>query len=838
MQTNLNSLIKVSENPLNMSKEEEEESEEVESENESDENSENNNNPEEEEEDEDDIVEFDFEPQITDNANAIQNNNLEGGANANNLSPIPNSSPQAKGNNALNAANLMFTSNINTQNQTEEAKRYTSMFQKQVKKNFENVFLKPQKNKNKISSLSGHSAFSGHPQKKSVFTKAAEEAFKKAIKSKTKISCYDDLTNDLYLRKVMEKNDTQSNLKMNAFLERTRDYHNKRSVRLNQMTQEASKKNLSVNTGKAHTRTNTGTVRNFNANKSASDFKKEGISIRSPEKYMEDQMKFLENRENHLNNQREIKKLENDKNIKNRPEISKKSQSLAKKKVGEFAKDIHTRLYEENSQKKKVDLLKSAETKDVEKKLTEKEVSVLVEKLFNDAKERKQRQISYEKIDHMMIIDPHLRSSSNSFSLRRSLRHFNEESQNSSFNSGDYALTTNSSKFVILKKFIKEFDLVMVNINRNREGMNFDDYCDLLYNIGFLNFDHRKAKLMIIGAVNNSTIEQNNIQAESSEDGVEENLKVKTNTLNNNYDIGFNTDVYKKTDNLIYDEQTLKRLDKELLLIKDSWRILTKKKNIEGSEKLEVDQILLFCVTVLGLYKGCSPEERNVNTVEERKDEAVSPENEGVNQENKTTNSILKDIQETPLQETPFTPVKNNDIEKSNSNASPTSQISPIRKSVISSAISFYASGRTSSMFRTPTIEQKDNLLRLVLPKFDTSKYFYEPKIVKQLKVFFKTFYENRVNFLGNKKTEKVRTRADSHCINPDMTFKPNISHRSKFSGYDIQSKWIEKAKEIDKNEDGVERKLRMSEVYEILRKKKEKYLDILIFIFIIFSVI
>jgi hypothetical protein len=496
----------------------------------------------------------------------------------------------------------------------------------------------------------------------------------------------------------------------------------------------------------------------------------------------------------------------------------------------------------------------------------------------------------------------------------------------------DYDLTTNSSKLVAIRKFIKEFDMSVLNLyspntvgnntNQNSQNnsaikfyensnmpssnntitfknkissFNFEEYCQLKLLLGYIKYDHfqkyhnvNKNTISSINCKNPSpiindipegegvaqTIENNtsgynviytdnyirsnkftfsNFNKQESHCPTQSNLNSATQTQNSqlNLKIEVNNNIGNKRNsisnlknnfisnnatnnsiNIINDDlKNLERkMENEMNLIKDSWRILTKKKNLDGGEKVEIYEILLYMLSIQGLYKGSleSLEEEGEDREEERE---IEEKKDNDNKFNESLNKKSLSDKKNKMQIESTINNRNKEDNSSKGNG-------PMKFSPINSLISFYNVSGTnfnkSTLYKTPSIEMKDNLIAIALPEFDTKKYFYPTKIVKQIKMLFRKFYDNRKLFLISKKEEKFKLKLSNYINDPECTFKPKITDNSIRSASEYRSRWIEKYSEANSKEEWnpspesrilnkKNKKLKIEDVYEIQRKKKEK---------------
>lgn len=694
---------------------------------------------ENEEEEEESMVDFNFDPI---DLHVVENEN------ENNI--VKKEQP----NNREGVFTMMPTKeNIHT---TEEENKYATLFKNKVKNNFERIFLPHRKyvnTKNKAMNLTSN--FHNNSTQKTVFTKVSEDFYNKQVKTGQFTPAYDYLVNDQYLNRVSEKNDSEFHAKQKSFLERNKEYENKKTLKVVKSSR-------------------TGITRiSSNMISSRTTRKKSPIQIRSPEKYLEDQLKFIENKENNLKLIRESIRKINDDQMQKKPEISEASKLLAKNRNKEN-KDIHTRLYEENAFKKKLDIIDNnrslSATSEIKKKsMTEKEAVVLYEKLYNDASERRKRKDSYESDENRS-------------------------------RSGSVDLTTNSSKLVILKKFIREYEVILlnlfkdINININSWAnieytISYDEYCDLLYAHGFVNYDHRKARQILMGR---TTTEEENSQSNIkiiSHDVIfpntySHNHEMFTTENNNNYN-EYNMNTLPAALN---DENVLMKLDKELILIKDSWRVLTKQKSVDGTEKVDLNQIFIFFLTTLGIYKG----EVDLNSIDNNNNS--NSFNNRKESKNQNQNEIYK---------------KSNSFNSFNS-----------------------VHRRSLNTIKTPSIELKRNIINDALPTLDMNKYGYVETTANQIRVFFRIFYDNRYNMLIRQKEERFSMKVQSIYNNPDLTFSPKMSmssiksadeKRNRYQSKVLDDEFLKGSIRSTYGEAG-DHFLKMSNIYEMMKLRKEKY--------------
>jgi hypothetical protein len=710
---------------------------------------------------------------------------------------------------------------------SDEEIKYEELFKNQLKANFETLFLNSARtlSNNKNQSSIKIKSIQKNQSAKTVFSKISEEIFQKEIlqgkginnlKSKYNPSnlylhksAYDSLTNNVFLNHELSKNNQKSKSKgkIKSFLER--------NVEVN--LKELSRSGFSFNN-----------ILSLKKSQIASEvIPRQSIafsknhSIRSTEEYLNDQLKFQETKEAKLKTLREEKKRTIDREMKSKPQICNKSRSLimnSERNSGYLEKQCHDRLYEEHSQKKKSDIyLKSSSrkknssnplldsilnspVKEIKKKLTKEEVNTLVSKLTLETR------------------------SPAGQTLQNTLNNNDIPGEN------NYMLTSNSSIMTILRKFIKEYEmnlnlLLHQNLDCNPQ-LSFDDFTDMLLCLGFVNNDHRKAKLSLLqGAnatmfINSNSLDQFNINVEgvniaknndlpqtlrnqdqvlNPQNNTQESIRPTDNFLIQNT---YNNEIINTTQfkfnnlatgvNPLLDDLTLKKLDQELLLIKDSWRVLTKKKNIEGTERVESNLILLFLLSILGLYPGENIQEK---------------ERDG-------SNLII--------------------IEDGEEKCSNANTINNINNQTLSPQRQLISSPNKSLVFRDKVEQQQlnVNLLIQIMPNFNSKIYNWNFKVVKEMKIFFRRFYDNRYHNLVYMKEEKERLKLKHRYADNHLTFSPKISKKTDQAAIEKRDKMTKETirEEEERNfiiQNGVQkksRKLSITDVYDIIKKKKQKY--------------
>ena len=137
------------------------------------------------------------------------------------------------------------------------------------------------------------------------------------------------------------------------------------------------------------------------------------------------------------------------------------------------------------------------------------------------------------------------------------------------------ALTSISSKLIILEKFLKNYELCLLNMFNVKYGasVNFDGFCKILNILGFVTNDC------------SSTL----IQKRNDEEKIDP-LATNLNTFSK---------MHVKTNKNYHTHA-----EKEKETVKECWALINKEK----LEKIDSNQILIFLSSILGLYDG---EEKN-----------------------------------------------------------------------------------------------------------------------------------------------------------------------------------------------------------------------------------
>jgi hypothetical protein len=683
-----------------------------------------------------------------------------------------------------------------------------------------------------------------------------------------KTSAYDFLINDMFLNRVVEKGDKEATKKFNNFVVRNNEFRDKKTLKLQARTEKVSNEINANCTGKPN-----GKV-----------FEK--AEIRNPQDYLNDQLKYFQTRDINIKQQQEDIKKTTDSKIQKVPEISKKSKKLAQKRLtsDSTSKEVHDRLFQEKLHKEKKDIYVEKENKDKNslttgknktakkyvhkytppEKKSKEEISSLVQKLFKDADVRK---------------DNKNKTAKNKLKLKEVYKMYLSEDE----------LTSNSSKLKILEKFVQGYELTLNKLFNKKDSLliNFDEFANLMYNLGFLKYDHNISSS--IGGTHtliNEVLEESSKNEINNESSVQEiknnrNSMMTVQTHHKNLDSTVpNNNLTTRGGDLDKAEKEKKKQEKEFNLLKDSWKILSTVnavsntsntedvntgtiQNTHTDDRIDTNQLLVFCSGLLGLYKGedtPTTTEGNVNSRpntyvannEAKHDLVVTTHPTQPTEDMTTTNNLnsdgipnttesnLNNVEKTPAthptrEMTLSSPQKNKKRKCPNRFSTPMEHHNWSTLNGTSFSLTTTNKNAKKIDFEKLAKENK-NLLKIVVPELDMARYHYLKNTVKQIKILFRNMYDNRVEFLvlqkRKAKEEKARMSETKDLLRETMN-QPNHRLRQSAENFrkrvyeEIESEIYKKTEETSQSPDHydnkVNRKLRLDEVYDILRKKKEK---------------
>ena len=407
-------------------------------------------------------------------------------------------------------------------------------------------------------------------EEKTIFSKITEDLYldnKLYLKpkkvyfdiSKAKEDNYNKLTIENYLFTCADKENSKNNKIITNFLERkTKEQNNKK------IGSDPEKDDLE------------------NLKEINSDRKKEtGIRhiTRSSEQFIKEQ-KIMEERHKVYLDKLVKKHIEEEKNsIKEKPTINKQSKKIANsKKSGN--KDIHLKLYEDyNIKKQKLEEKNKNEwilRENKNKKIFNEEVKQNINKLYKDYEKRKNN-VKEKKIKKLNDIK----------------------------NMSAVSLIEKKSNIIINRKLINIYKEVIKSLfNKNISEnfyMDFSEYLSFIYKLGLVDKDYNneeseKKNLNII--TNNSLLKIfddkiNNIESEYSNKFIKNKIIFSQNILKRN-----TFAKSRSVERIKLDEES------EFKKVKNSWIIITKNKNFSKDEKGNSRRILIFILSMYGIYKG------------------------------------------------------------------------------------------------------------------------------------------------------------------------------------------------------------------------------------------
>ena len=329
---------------------------------------------------------------------------------------------------------------------------------------------------------------------KSIFTKLSEIMFDNLYKEKSNRRNYYDyesLTNEHFLLNYSKKFNKDNNKTIKNFILRNK-------------TEKRKKKENNIKYMKLEKK-----------NKSNGKLK----TGRTISEFLNDQKQFEENKNNDIEKLKNEEMLKTNRLIRNIPLINSNSNRiiLEKSRNSKNDKSIYFKLFEEGNFKKQNDEMKKMKTFYSNKKISNKEILNLCEKLFSDSKKRennnkKARENNYKEITK----------------------------QNN--------ITSKYSNELLSNKFFNSYKSEISNIlNKNVEEdfeINFQDFLLLFFKIGF--------------SINNYSNIEN-----------QDNNK-----------------------------------EKELKLLKEAWKVLTRNKDFDKEIYIYNHKLIIFLLSILGIYDG------------------------------------------------------------------------------------------------------------------------------------------------------------------------------------------------------------------------------------------
>ena len=384
--------------------------------------------------------------------------------------------------------------------------------------------------------------------------------------SKANEDNYNKLTIENYLFTCADKENSKNNKIINNFLERkTKEQNNKK---IGSDPEKDDSENFMEIKGLYSDRKKEKTVK-YNG--------------RSPEQFIKEQKILEEKHKEYIDNL--VKKHHEEEKIfiKDRPTISKQSEKLANmKKSGN--KDIHIKLYEEYNIKKqkKEERYKneySLNANNKYKKLKHEDVMKNVKRLHQENEIRK-KTLNESKLKYLSEIK----------------------------NRSAVSLIEKKSNVIIYKRLINDYKTLIKSLFNKNISDNFDmaysDYLVFIYKLGLVEKDYniydKKQENNIYITTGNNLVKNfenkyNNFDTERfNNNNIKNKILFSQNILKRN-----TYSRSKSTEKNKINEES--KIDK----VKNSWKIITKNKSTsEEEEKGNSRRILLFILSVYGIYKG------------------------------------------------------------------------------------------------------------------------------------------------------------------------------------------------------------------------------------------
>ena len=298
--------------------------------------------------------------------------------------------------------------------------------------------------------------------------------------------------------------------------------------------------------------------------------------------------------------------------------------------------------------------------------------------------------------------------------------------------------------------------------------LNFEEFANLLYAFGFIKIPY-DAKI---------------IEEEEKKDGKNSSINPNISKKDPNQSVNQSlkeANLAKINQTMLTEthEERVKRFKRkmEANMLKDAWKLLTNGK--PEAEKVDSNQIIVFCASILGLYNGEKPEKHKSEDVILKTEgsttkpfilkteESVNP-TELTDKNGEKPNNATEKLKKGQADQSPKLPTKTKDKALGNNNSvyafGSTSRLDPRKQTGTMST----ASLRTVSQVKKG--KEKRTLLKMTLPDLNLSKYSYHSKTVKEIHSIFHQFYVNRVEFLVDAKKkaseEKVRSNSANSASN------------------------------------------------------------------------
>ena len=378
--------------------------------------------------------------------------------------------------------------------------------------------------------------------------------------SKAEEDNYNKLTIENYLFTCADRENSKNNKIISSFLERkTKEQNNKK---IGSDPEKDDLENLAEIKGNVFSESKKDKLKKNN--------------YRSPEQFIKEQKILEEKHKEYINKLIKLHHEESKNTIKDRPTISKKSEIIANMKKGgnKNNKEIHMKLYEDFNIKKqkKEEIINNAKklSDNKFKKLKREEIIQNSKRLYQDYAKRKN---TYNENNIKQLKDIMSMSA--------------------------VSLIEKKSNIIIFKKLINKYkDEINSIFNKNawdKFELNYNDYLKLIFKIGCVEKDYNYNDTKnneIKNPLNN-----NNKNNSKNNDEPEQINHIKNKIM-------FSKNILKKNIFIKSKSPERNKFNEELDLIKNSWKIITKNKDFSAETKANSHRVLLFFLSLYGIYKG------------------------------------------------------------------------------------------------------------------------------------------------------------------------------------------------------------------------------------------
>lgn len=308
-------------------------------------------------------------------------------------------------------------------------------------------------------------------------------------------------------------------------------------------------------------------------------------------------------------------------------------------------------------------------------------------------------------------------------------------------------LVSKSTKLIILERFVKDFDTYIETAfkQENDYELTFDEYASLLYGIGFIKIQYDS---------------KYNENFEKSKSDTKSKKKVKNRE--------------EEKDSLEVKKQMYRRRN-EYNYLKDSWKFLTS--DTITVDKVNSNQVLIFCAAVIGLYDGEGDPQSPTNSPTNSLLSPITLQGE----ENKTPlelkiSEVDENVETKMNKETIIDTCEKKENLRNYSHS--------LEKSRINNEIQKHTARTHVTQTYTARAKKHRVLLKVVIPEFDLGKYSYHANTVKHIHAIFRQFYTNRVEFVTElKRKHDLETGKRSRSANKNEdSHKFTIGHKSNLS--------------------------------------------------------